>query len=94
MVRADLTLSVDISYILLPQMFNLEKPTRVIASVAFLGFTGLIFVGAFVIDNGVRLQCHTNPTLAYFIGLQIICISKDCVAFTPRTMPHYYLQSS
>ncbi|KLO14215.1 hypothetical protein SCHPADRAFT_939763 [Schizopora paradoxa] len=34
-------------------MFNLEKPTRVIASVAFLGFTGLIFVGAFVIDNGI-----------------------------------------
>jgi len=34
-------------------MFDLSKPTRVIASVAFLGFTGLIFVGAFVIDNGV-----------------------------------------
>jgi len=34
-------------------MFNMSKPTRVIASVAFLGFTGLIFVGAFVIDNGI-----------------------------------------
>lgn len=32
------------------------KPVRVVASVIFLGSIGLIFVGAFVLKNGVRLS--------------------------------------
>ncbi len=59
-------------------MFNMSKPTRVIASVAFLGFTGLIFVGAFVIDNGVRLNI-VKLTRTYSLVVRLY-VSVSCAS--------------
>ena len=45
--------------IIAPQMF---KPVRIIATIVFLGSVALVFVGAFVIKNDVRIFfCLSHP---------------------------------
>lgn len=59
-----------------PQMF---KPVRIIATFVFLGSIALVFVGAFVIKNDVRIfVSHASHVL--IIHLQLLCISEQTSA--------------
>lgn len=46
-----------------PQMF---KPVRVVATIVLIASIGLVFVGAFVLRNGVRVVIHP-PRVALLI---------------------------
>ena len=48
--------------IIAPQMF---KPVRIIATIVFLGSIALVFVGAFVIKNDVRILVSHAPHVTH-----------------------------